>query len=384
MKCFIAMAFGREDADKVYDGLICSVLKERGITPVRVDRLEHNENIDDKMMEGLREADFVIADLTYARPSVYFEAGYAERQVPVIYTVRRDHLAPRHGDEFGNFRIHFDLLMRNVIDWTDPGDALFVTRLSRRIDEVLVPLHTKKEEQSQQARARAGFAALSYEDRCKAITTSIARTTSLQEFNLLPPSGWALMSSTVRAKTSSNVLECLIVHFVDLKDKTQDARRGYIDCRVGHERLDLNSNKILRRLDKVKEHYVGCFLDSLPSEEIEQVLSVFRKGAVPGMLISDDTINIPVLPFETNSPVFYPVFGGEGIGQGACVKDPPRSISAGSPGTVFEFYNPGFRVVSCSTRSVPRLQTYQAIHSIRSIEEFEPLLKASIRAALTL
>jgi hypothetical protein len=31
------------------------------------------------------------ADLRYARPSVYFEAGYAERSVPVIYTVRRDH-----------------------------------------------------------------------------------------------------------------------------------------------------------------------------------------------------------------------------------------------------------------------------------------------------
>ena len=118
MKCFVAMAFGKDETNQFYEDLVCRVLREKGITPVRVDRLEQNENIDDKIMDGLREATFVISDLTYTRPSVYFEAGYAEgRNVPVIYTVRRDHFVPRIDDPHGNMRIHFDLLMRNIIDW---------------------------------------------------------------------------------------------------------------------------------------------------------------------------------------------------------------------------------------------------------------------------
>jgi hypothetical protein len=81
--------------------------------------------------------------VTYARPSVYYEAGFAEREIPVIYTVRRDHLALRVDDEFGVFRVHFDLLMKNLIDWTDPSDQTFVARLARRVDEILGPIRDR-------------------------------------------------------------------------------------------------------------------------------------------------------------------------------------------------------------------------------------------------
>jgi nucleoside 2-deoxyribosyltransferase len=47
--------------------------------------------IDDQMRVGLRQARFVIADLTHASRGAYWEAGFAEGAgKPVIYTCRAD------------------------------------------------------------------------------------------------------------------------------------------------------------------------------------------------------------------------------------------------------------------------------------------------------
>jgi len=70
MKCFIASAFGHEDVDVIYDSCVISTLRKLSVTPLRVDRIEHNEEIDNKIFELLGFSDFVIADLTYARPRV--------------------------------------------------------------------------------------------------------------------------------------------------------------------------------------------------------------------------------------------------------------------------------------------------------------------------
>ena len=88
-QCFVAMAFGKEDTDTVYDRLIRPAAEAKDLEVRRVDRIEHNDDIDDKIIEEIIRADLVIADLTYARPSVYYEAGYAERaDTPVIFTCR--------------------------------------------------------------------------------------------------------------------------------------------------------------------------------------------------------------------------------------------------------------------------------------------------------
>jgi nucleoside 2-deoxyribosyltransferase len=57
-----------------------------GVAAPRVDRIEHNDNIDTRIISEIEAADLVIGDLTYARPSVYFEVGYAQRAIPVIFT----------------------------------------------------------------------------------------------------------------------------------------------------------------------------------------------------------------------------------------------------------------------------------------------------------
>jgi hypothetical protein len=64
--------------------------------PFRVDDPKHDENandpgfknrIDDRIIAEIRLARFVIADVTGARPSVYYEAGFADGLgTPVIWT----------------------------------------------------------------------------------------------------------------------------------------------------------------------------------------------------------------------------------------------------------------------------------------------------------
>src|SRR4051794_41012901 len=124
LKCFVASAFDHEDVDAIYAQAIIPVLKKLGCTPVRVDCVEHNDDIDDKIFNLIDGCEFCIADLTFARPSVYYEAGYAfGTGRPAIYIARSDHFRQRDDDEYGNFRVHFDLQMKNIIGWTTPNTA---------------------------------------------------------------------------------------------------------------------------------------------------------------------------------------------------------------------------------------------------------------------
>jgi nucleoside 2-deoxyribosyltransferase len=160
-KCFIASAFDRTDVDELYNAAIRPVLRALGISPLRVDRVEHNEDIDDKIFELLDAADFCIADLTYARPSVYYEAGYAfGHDKPVIYLARADHFKAHADDIFGNLRVHFDLQMKNVISWTTPSSG-FCKQLRSRIRHVIRPLQEKVAKSRKQIQAEHAFARLS-------------------------------------------------------------------------------------------------------------------------------------------------------------------------------------------------------------------------------
>ena len=47
IRCFVAMAFDRPDTDAMF-AVIRRTLKPLGIVPRRVDRIEHNDNIDQK------------------------------------------------------------------------------------------------------------------------------------------------------------------------------------------------------------------------------------------------------------------------------------------------------------------------------------------------
>lgn len=124
------MAFDHDDTDRLYDKTILPILKANGILPVIINRREDNRDINNQIIEQLEACDFCITDLTYARPSVYFEAGYAQSKVEVIYTVRSDHLLKNQPDDQ---RVHFDLKMKPLIKWNTPQDRAFRKKLERRI-----------------------------------------------------------------------------------------------------------------------------------------------------------------------------------------------------------------------------------------------------------
>jgi hypothetical protein len=88
---FIAMPMDDNDHQLV-DVLdtIKSAAEECGIVAERIDDEQRNERITGRMLENIRKAEFLIVDLTHERPSVYYEAGYAERDgKSPIFVARR-------------------------------------------------------------------------------------------------------------------------------------------------------------------------------------------------------------------------------------------------------------------------------------------------------
>lgn len=76
---FIAMPIVKDDPafDDVLDA-IKDVALRCGLHAERVDEPHSNERITDRMLESIRRAEYVIADLTNSRPNVFYEAGYAQ------------------------------------------------------------------------------------------------------------------------------------------------------------------------------------------------------------------------------------------------------------------------------------------------------------------
>lgn len=111
-QAFVAMAFTKELDDAWLNG-IRPALIETGYHPFRVDKVQHNGKIDDKIVAELRRSGLVIADFTNHRNGVYFEAGFGiGRGIPVIWTCRDDDIQ----------QAHFDTRQYNHITWLTPGE----------------------------------------------------------------------------------------------------------------------------------------------------------------------------------------------------------------------------------------------------------------------
>jgi len=122
---FIAMWFDSSLDDAYTDGFQKGVI-DTGYNPVRIDRVEHINRIDDEIIAQINASRFVVADFTGHRGGVYFEAGYAlGLELPVFWTCRKDHLS----------ELHFDIRQFNCIDWETPQELS--ERLSKRIEAVL-------------------------------------------------------------------------------------------------------------------------------------------------------------------------------------------------------------------------------------------------------
>lgn len=168
IRCFVASAFSRDDVDQVFDSAICPVFAAMNLPkPIRVDREDHNDDIDDRIIKHIDECDFCIADISYARPSVYYEAGYVSGlKKDVIYIVEEGHLVERpDSDPLGNERIHFDLKMKNIITWKRDNLEPFKQKLRRRITTVLKPLREEALRREKESQEEEAFSALSRSER---------------------------------------------------------------------------------------------------------------------------------------------------------------------------------------------------------------------------
>ena len=77
-KAFIMMAINPNDttSDDVLDCLKRTFL-HYGIEAIRSDEVEHSGRITDLILNMINENKFLVCDLSYERPNVYYELGYA-------------------------------------------------------------------------------------------------------------------------------------------------------------------------------------------------------------------------------------------------------------------------------------------------------------------
>jgi len=111
-KAFVAMWFTAQ-MDAAYEQGIRPAIVAAGYDPVRLDRVEHADKIDDRIVAEIRESRFIVADFTGQRGGVYFEAGFAlGLGIPVIWTCREEELP----------KVHFDTSHFNYILWKTPQE----------------------------------------------------------------------------------------------------------------------------------------------------------------------------------------------------------------------------------------------------------------------
>ena len=136
-QAFVAMWFD-ESVDEACEKGIERAIKDSGYRPLRIDKKEHNNKIDDEIIAEIRRSRFIVCDFTCGliehdgkqiaipRGGVYYEAGFAQGLgIPVIWTCRADHIE----------HVHFDTRQFNHITWNTPEELR--EKLRNRIGAVI-------------------------------------------------------------------------------------------------------------------------------------------------------------------------------------------------------------------------------------------------------
>jgi DNA-binding MarR family transcriptional regulator len=109
---FIAMSFELSERAKLQE-TITRACQANGWAAETVDQTHYMGGVVDQIIAQMRRSRFVVADFTEHRPSVYFEAGFAEGAgIPAIYTVKKDQMK----------QANFDTRHINHIAWDDFSD----------------------------------------------------------------------------------------------------------------------------------------------------------------------------------------------------------------------------------------------------------------------
>jgi len=104
---FVLMSMdpSKAELEDVYSA-IKDVCKEFEIAAYRADEIQHEGRITDRILQEITTCEYLIADLSYERPNVYYEIGYAHAldKKPILYR--------RKGT-----RLHFDLSIHNAPEY---------------------------------------------------------------------------------------------------------------------------------------------------------------------------------------------------------------------------------------------------------------------------
>jgi transposase-like protein len=109
-KAFMAMKFGDNDLDLIFQNYFKPAVKATGFELFRLDEEPRAGLIDDRLRVEIRTSRFLISDLTHENAGAYWEAGFAEGLgKPVIYTCEKS--------KFESQKTHFDTNHHLTIVW---------------------------------------------------------------------------------------------------------------------------------------------------------------------------------------------------------------------------------------------------------------------------
>lgn len=123
---FIAMSFS--DEMEPVRNAIKDALIECGFAPRIMDEIEHNHQIVPEMLHEIREARFLVAELSSGNNGAYFEAGYAAGFGKDVILLFNENVSDKDR--------HFDVRQTNTIKWRDPNDLK--ERLVARIKATII------------------------------------------------------------------------------------------------------------------------------------------------------------------------------------------------------------------------------------------------------
>lgn len=127
-KAFIAMWFDRSMTEFWEKGFKTCII-ECGYEPIRIDQTNYNEGVCDEIIAQIRNARFIVADLTNNNSGVYYEAGFAHGLgKPVIFTCKKDY--------FDNSTVHFDVRHYNIVLYENAEELS--SKLKNRISATIV------------------------------------------------------------------------------------------------------------------------------------------------------------------------------------------------------------------------------------------------------
>lgn len=124
INAFIAISF--DPAMVAASDAIADAIASTGHKPIRMDRVEHSNRIDDEILARLRSSRFLVVDLTTQNPGAYFEAGF-------LLGLGRSVIWVCSKADIEN--VHFDTRQYNIIDYDDPGELS--KRLKSRIEATI-------------------------------------------------------------------------------------------------------------------------------------------------------------------------------------------------------------------------------------------------------